>query len=121
MRTIEFEKLVTKALDELPATVHEMLENIDIVVQLWPTREQLMDSEMTSRYEMLGLYEGVPLTERGSGYGMVLPDRITIFQGALEAAFRDPGELIEEIRTTVVHELAHHFGWSDEDLHEMGY
>ena len=52
---------------------------------------------------------------------MVLPDRITIFQGALEAAFRRPEELVEEIRTTVVHELAHHFGWGDEDLQEMGY
>jgi predicted Zn-dependent protease with MMP-like domain len=121
MRTSEFEKLVMAALGELPATVHEMLENIDIVIQLWPTREQLMDNELTSKYEMLGLYEGVPLTERGSGYSMVLPDRITIFQGVLEAAFRRPEELIEEIRITVIHELAHHFGWSDGDLHEMGY
>jgi predicted Zn-dependent protease with MMP-like domain len=121
MRTLEFEKLVSTALDELPPAIHEMLENIDVVIQIWPTREQMIENDLSNKHDILGLYEGVPLTDRASDYGMVLPDRITIFQGALEAAFPRPDELVEEVRATVVHEIAHHFGWGDEEIQAMGY
>ena len=69
---------------------------------------------------LFGLYEGVPLTERTSDYGLVLPDKITIFQEPLEDAFSDDAELVAEVRTTVIHELAHHFGISDEELERLG-
>ena len=121
MRRREFEKLVSDALEGLPPAIQGMLENVAVLVQLWPTREQLRANGMRRRDELLGLYEGTPLTERGSGYGMVPPDRVTIFQGPLEALVDSQERLAKEVRDTVVHELAHHFGISDEDLERVGY
>ena len=121
MRLGDFEELVSEALDGLPASILEMLENVSVVVQEFPTREQILANGLSGKYDLLGLYEGTPLTERGSGYGMVLPDKITIFKGPLEAV-SESGEVLErEVRDTVVHELAHHFGISDEELEELGY
>jgi predicted Zn-dependent protease with MMP-like domain len=77
---------------------------------------QLEDDEV-----LLGLYEGIPLTERTSGYGAVLPDKVTIFQRAIEAQCDSEAELVAEVRHTVVHELAHHLGISDERLIEIGF
>ena len=121
MRVSEFEELVSNALDDLPPTILEMLENVSVVVQEFPTREQMRANGLSSRYGLLGLYEGTPLTERGSGYGMVLPDKITIFKGPLEAVSASQEALAQEVRDTVVHELAHHFGIGDQELEEMGY
>ena len=121
MKRRDFEHLVEQAFAGLPQTVKQRLENVDILIQLWPTREQLIENGMRNKHDLLGLYEGVPLTERTASYGAVLPDRVTIFQGPLEAAVASEPELVEEIRKTVVHELAHFFGWSDEELERMGY
>lgn len=121
MKREDFEALVSDALDGLPPQVMEMLDNVAVLVEEWPSRDQLREQEMQSKYDLLGLYEGVPLSERGSGYHMVLPDRITIFQGPLEAACATPEELAHEVRTTVVHELAHHLGWDDAEIEAMGY
>jgi predicted Zn-dependent protease with MMP-like domain len=86
------------------------------VVERRPRRAQL-----GHRDELLfGLYEGVPLTERGADYGLVLPDKISIFQDPLEQAFQKDEDLVEEIRKTVLHELAHYFGMTDEDLERLG-
>ncbi len=117
----EFEELVARALESLPPAIQERLENVEVLVRMWPTREQLRDNGASTRYGLLGLYEGVPLTERGAHYGMVLPDRITIFQGAVEAAFASEDDLVDEVRRTVVHEVAHHFGIGDDELEAMGY
>ena len=119
MHLREFERLVTEALEELPPAVQEMLDNVQVLAANFPTREQLQENG-GSRYELLGLYEGVPLTERSSSYGMVLPDRITIFRGPLEAICKDREAMAEQVRQTVKHELAHHFGITDERLEEMG-
>ena len=116
----EFEEVVSRALEDLPREIQEAMENVAVVVRNWPTRQQLHGNDVRSRYHLLGLYEGVPQTERDTGYGMVLPDRITIFQRPLERFYPNPEELAKEIRNTVVHEVAHHFGISDERLHEMG-
>lgn len=121
MRERDFEHLVSQALEGIPPAIKERIENVDILVQLWPTREQLADNGLSRRYELLGLYEGVPLSQRGSGYGMVLPDRIFIFQGPIEAICHDEEEVQRQVRRTVVHEVAHHFGISDEELQAMGY
>ena len=96
-----------------------MLDNVEVLGANFPTREQLQQNG-GSRDELLGLYEGVPLTERGSGYGMVLPDRITIFRGPIEAICESREAMAEQIRQTVKHELAHHFGITDERLEELG-
>ncbi|MBI4298203.1 MAG: metallopeptidase family protein [Chloroflexi bacterium] len=117
----EFEALVAEALESLPPEISQMLENVAVVVQQWPTRRQLQDHALADRYELLGLYEGTPLTQRDTGYGMVLPDKITIFKAPLEAMCQSKESLVEEIRNTVVHELAHHFGIEDKELQELGY
>jgi len=97
-----------------------MLDNVDVVVEDWPTGAQL-DREDDTRETLFGLYEGIPLTERGGGYSMVLPDKITIFRLPLERAFRSRMELIRQVRITVVHELGHHLGMDEDRLAELGW
>ena len=117
-----FEELVAEAIDGLPDDILAMLDNVDIVVADTPTDEQLdVAGSMDEGELLLGLYEGIPLTERTSNYGMVLPDKITLFQYALEAISPDEETLRNEVRVTVVHELAHHFGISDRRLKELGW
>jgi predicted Zn-dependent protease with MMP-like domain len=117
-----FEELVADAIDTLPDEILEMLDNVEIVVADAPTASQLtVAGDLDAGEMLLGLYEGIPLTERTSGYGMVLPDKITLFQGALESICPDDESLRNEVRVTVVHELAHHFGISDRRLRELGW
>ena len=117
-----FEELVGEALDELPDDILAMLDNVGVVVADTPTPEQLRDAGLVGKSELLlGLYEGIPLTERTGGYGMVLPDKITLFQHALESVCPDESSLRHEVQLTVVHELAHHFGISDERPTELGW
>ncbi|HZC18982.1 MAG TPA: metallopeptidase family protein [Rubrobacteraceae bacterium] len=113
----DFYELVEKALEELPPELAELLENVAVIVDDWPDYSTpLVPGE--SNNVLYGLYEGVPLTERGAGYHGFLPDKITIFRGPLERDF-PPEELEEQVRITVVHEIAHHFGISDERLVEI--
>lgn len=111
METEDFEELVIEAITELPAEFQEKLENIVVVVQDYPTREQLDDTE--NDMTLLGLYEGVSHTERTQGYSMVLPDKITIFQKPIEAECHSKTEIMKEIKSVVYHEIAHHFGLND--------
>jgi predicted Zn-dependent protease with MMP-like domain len=117
MERRRFLRLVRQALDALPPPYRDWLENVDVVVQRSPSRHDR--AQLAPGETLFGLYQGIPLTERES-YGMVLPDKISIFQEPLEQEFLDDAELVEEIRRTVLHELAHHFGSSDEDLEELG-
>jgi len=119
LRQDEFEALVIDAIGELPQELLARLDNVAIVVQVWPTRDQMDEAELEHRGELLGLYEGIPLTDR-EGYNLVLPDKITIFQGPVEAMCHTREEMAREIRVTVAHEIAHHFGIDDERLEEMG-
>jgi len=111
----EFEDIVGEALDELPGWVLEAIENVVVVVEDRPSSEQDPDGE-----GLFGIYEGIPLTDRGFDYSLVLPDRITIFQDCLEEVIVDRDELREEIRITVLHEVAHHLGMDEQRLHELG-
>ena len=119
-RQRQFERLVIDALDRLPDDVLRMLDNVEVVIDDWPTEAQLnrdgSDPEM-----LFGLYEGIPLTERGNGYSMVLPDKITIFRHPLERAFPSRHELMRQVRITVVHELGHHLGMDEIRLEELGW
>jgi predicted Zn-dependent protease with MMP-like domain len=117
--TLDFYELVERALDGLPPELSSLLDNVAIVVEDWPEHSTQTDSGGPGE-TLYGLYEGVPLTERGDSYYGVLPDRITIFRGPLERDFRDH-ELEEQVRITVVHEIAHFFGFGEERLEELGW
>ncbi len=116
----EFEQLVAQALDNLPEQIRQMLQNVEVVVADWPTPAELRSVGLKPGQLLLGLYEGVPLTKRGSHYGMVLPDKITIFQVPIERICRTREQIIKQVQRTVKHELAHHFGISDDRLRELG-
>jgi predicted Zn-dependent protease with MMP-like domain len=118
MDSQQFEQLVARAIEDLPDEIRERLENVDVVVADAPTRSQLKGKQRGET--LLGLYEGVPLTERGDHYGFVIPDKITIFQLPIEGICRNDSELIREIKHVVRHEIAHHFGISDDRLEELG-
>jgi predicted Zn-dependent protease with MMP-like domain len=113
LRQARFARLVARALDGLPAEFRERMRNIEIVVEDEPTPEQRRDGEL------LGLYEGVPLTDRGA-MEPYLPDRISIFRGPIERMTASPRHQADIVRDTVVHEIAHHFGISDERLGKLG-
>jgi len=116
---LDFYGLVERALEGLPPELSKLLDNVAIVVDDWPDYStQLVSGDPEET--LYGLYEGVPLTERGSGYYGYLPDRITIFRGPLERDFA-PQVLEEQVRITVVHEIAHYFGFDEERLEELGW
>ena len=119
----EFEDVVGDALDQIPADLTEAMDNVVVLIQDEPDPEMLTDEDYdeAGRPTLLGLYDGVPLTERDEGWSMVLPDRILIFRGPLERWCTSRKELVEEITVTVIHEVAHHFGIPDERLHELGW
>jgi predicted Zn-dependent protease with MMP-like domain len=107
---VRFEDQVRAALDELPPHIAKALRNVAVVVE----------DENPEDRDLLGLYHGVPLPERGDMAG-ALPDKISIYRIPLEESFPDPEELREEIRITVLHELAHHFGLDEDRIAELGY
>jgi predicted Zn-dependent protease with MMP-like domain len=96
------------------------LSNVAIVVEDWPTAKDMDDAGLDEGDTLLGLYQGTPLTGRTSDYGLTLPDKITIFQGPIEQMCPSDWKIQAEVQVTVVHELAHHFGISDETLHHFG-
>jgi predicted Zn-dependent protease with MMP-like domain len=108
----EFDRAVSEALDEVPEQFLELLDNVVVLVEEEPDGPDR---------ELLGLYEGIPLSERDSYYGAVLPDRITIYRGPLKRMCEDAGDLVEQIGVTVVHEIAHFFGIDDDELDDLGW
>ncbi len=119
MERERFEELVRQALATLPQEIAERIDNVDVEVQDWPEPKQLASARVPRERTLLGLYQGVPLTKRTSGYNMVPPDRIIIFQGPLERTASGDEELVSRVRDVVIHEVAHHFGISDERLSEI--
>ncbi len=114
-----FDILVGQAIDDLPPEFRLRLENVDIVVQDWPTQFQIRKAKVASMRQLLGLYEGVPRTRRGRSYGMVLPDKITIFQRPIEAQCNSERDVEAKIGRVVRHELAHHFGLDEKTLRRI--
>lgn len=108
----EFDGLVGRALDTIPARLAKAMDNVAVFVE---------DEPPDDAPGLLGLYEGIPLTERDGWYAGVLPDRITIFAGPLMRRCATRDEVVEQVRITVVHEVAHHFGIDDDELDELGY
>ncbi len=108
----QFEDLVARALDEVPDELARLVDNVVVVVE---------DEPPASEPQLLGLYEGIPLTERDTWYSGVLPDRITIYRLPTLRICDSAEDVVDEVHITVVHEIAHHFGIDDERLHELGY
>jgi predicted Zn-dependent protease with MMP-like domain len=107
-----FEELVAQALDTVPEELTRLIDNCVVLVE---------DDAPADDPDLLGLYDGVPLTERDSTYSMAVPDRILIFRNPTLEMCETEDEIVEEVRITVVHEIAHHFGIDDDRLHELGY
>lgn len=116
-----FEALVVAALATIPEPIRAHMDNVEVVVNLWPTDEQRASLALAPDEALFGLYEGVPLTERGVIANPLLPDKITIFQGPLQEQCATEEEMAKEICKTVIHEIAHHFGIDDDRLTELGY
>ena len=114
-----FERLVDRALASIPSPFRESLAEVAVVIDDWPSDEQLIDNDLDPESVLYGLYEGVPRTEWAAD-SAVVPNRITLFRIPLEDDFPDPRDLADEVRITVIHELAHHLGIDDDRLDELG-
>lgn len=121
MQRDRFRRLVQRALRDLPVAARDQLNNVEVVIEREPSADDLgaTDPLATEDASLFGLYVGTPLVDRAD-YHMTLPDRIVIFQGPLERAFH-ARDIPDQVRITVLHEIAHHFGIDDERLHELGY
>ncbi len=108
----QFEEAVAQALDDVPGELSALIDNCVILVE---------DEAPAHDPDLLGLYDGTPLTERGGDYTMALPDRITVYRNPTLAMCSSEEEVVSEVNITVVHEIAHHFGIDDDRLHELGY
>lgn len=115
----EFDRLVTKAMDELPQEYIKNLQNIAILYADEPDEYQREKARLDNRHMLLGLYEGIPLPQRGAGYTFVLPDKITLFKIPLLSMATTPEEFFEQVKRTLWHEIAHYYGLSHGDMHRL--
>lgn len=111
-----FDQLITRAMDELPQEYIKNLNNVAITYAEEPTPEQLTQQGVRENGLLLGLYEGIPQTQRGAYYQFVLPDKITLFKQSILALSRDKQELFDQIKRTLWHEIAHHYGLEHIDI-----
>ncbi len=114
-----FEKLISEAMDELPQEYIEHINNVAVTYEDEPSAEQRERLKLRCDQTLFGLYEGIPLTKRGSGYNLVLPDKITIFKHPILASVQTAAELKEQIKHTLWHELAHYYGLDHDRIHEL--
>ena len=115
----QFDNLITKAMDQLPQEYLEVLNNVAIVQADDPTPEQIEKMNIREGSVLLGLYEGIPLTQRGNNYTFVLPDKITLFKHSILRVVNTEAELLEQIKRTIWHEIAHYYGVSHERMHDL--
>ena len=115
-----FERLVAQALDELPEEFRRKLDNVEIVVEDWPDPETMRLAEVQHRAQLLGFYRGIPQTKRTRNYGLVLPDKISVYRRPILMRCRTPEEVGQTIHRVLRHEIGHHFGISDERMREIG-
>jgi predicted Zn-dependent protease with MMP-like domain len=116
---LTFERLVEEALDSLPPDIAARMENVEVVIEDEPPLDAIAGLPRGST--LLGLYHGIPLTQRGMYYDRVLPDKISIYRGPIERMAGTPRGIREQVRKTVIHEIAHHFGIDDTRLRELGW
>ena len=120
METEQFEELVAQVVNDLPDFFQERLDNVDVIVEEFPDRHTMRLARVRSPYDLLGFYHGVPLTERTTNYGLVAPDKISIYRRPIEAQVNTEEELRELVHRVVRHEVAHYFGIDDDRLVEIG-
>lgn len=114
----QFDKLITRAMDEIPQEYIQGLDNVAIVMADTPTEEQVVKMKLREEGKiLLGLYEGIPLTQRGNSYTFVLPDKITLFKHSILMVVRTEEELFEQIKRTLWHEIAHYYGLDHDRIH----
>lgn len=119
MGRADFEKLVKKAILDLPEHIRQKMDNVDIVIEKKASVEQLGKVGLGSVDSLLGLYQGVPQTAWGRGFGNILPDKISIFQQPIEKLARSDKEIVDLVKNTVWHEIAHHFGFSEKGVRTL--
>jgi len=117
----DFERLVASALDDLPEPFASRLENVQLTVADEPSPDELLRARVRPGHTLFGLYQGIPQTQRNAGYNWVLPDKITIYRGPLLRASNNADDVRQQVRRVVIHEIAHHFGISDQRLEELGW
>ena len=115
-----FEHLVAEALNDLPETLREQLDNVEVVVEDWPDPETMRQAEIRHPAQLLGFYHGIPRTKRTHNYGLVLPDKISIYQRSIEMRCHTLDQVRATIQRVLQHEIAHHFGLDDDRLREIG-
>lgn len=115
----QFDVMITRAMDELPQEYIKGLDNVAIVMADEPTDEQKHKMKLRENMILLGLYEGIPLTQRGNGYTFVLPDKITLFKHSILRVVRSEAELFEQIKRTLWHEIAHYYGLNHQRMDEL--
>ena len=115
----QFHDMIARAIDELPRRYIDHLDNVAITYENGPTPEQLTKQGVREGDLLLGLYEGVPLTERGAGYNLVLPDKITIFKQPILQLSHDEVDFYQRVKHTLWHEIAHHYGLDHDRIHEL--
>ena len=120
LTTRQFEELVRQALEELPSGIRNSIDNVAILVEEWPSDEELEEAGLEGPGDLFGLYRGVPLPER-EGLPPALPDTITLYQGSIELACHSREQVAHELRVTLLHEVGHYLGMSEEDLESLGY
>jgi len=115
----DFDRMITKAMDELPQKYIKGLNNVAIVYADEPDENQRKKANLQPNGILLGLYEGIPLTQRGSGYTFVLPDKITLFKNSLLMVTNSYESLFEQVKRTLWHEIAHFYGLNHDRIHEL--
>lgn len=115
----EFETLVISTIEEIPKLFRDRMENIDLVIERFPSNQLLSQMGLQSPYDLLGLYQGVPFNQRGFYYGNVLPDKITLFKIPIESGCKNKKEIKEKIKEVIIHELGHYLGLDEDDLKNL--
>ncbi len=115
----QFDKLIGQSMDELPQEYITGMKNVVVTFENNPSPQQRLKQQLRQDQTLFGLYEGIPLTRRGAGYNLVLPDKITIFKGPISQSSTDMPSLKRQVKHTLWHEIAHHFGLDHDRIHEI--
>ncbi len=119
----EFEQITEHAFESLPQRFREAIENVGVVIEDYPEDDIVRKMKLHSKYQLLGLYQGIPLPHRGSWYGMtpIIPDKISLYQKNIEALCRTESEIVAKIHEVLIHEIGHYFGMNDEEIRAAGF